>query len=636
MKVSARTRRFALPSALALMVGVALVLAGPRFFGERSGRLLLAPMIGLDTCLSPPAAGGPFGLTDPQLAQSCSGPQGSAAALVESTLRELDAGSRSPDFELGYTLNVPLLKLFKKQGDDWVIDRELLGRVVRTVRDADRPAILYLFSTHFGQDAPIEAALAADPANLSWTPQGPLPEGSFYGSPIYNWSLATTRNAITNRRVQAAQAVLQEICKLEPRHVDKIRGITLLGELHQLFPGYDAGMGFVPPYRVSDYSEVSQAGFRRFLEVHFRTIANLNAATGAHWTSFAQVQPPSKDLHTTPLRDFTEHIDSFAHGFLPVSGWAFVRAATDMAPAMIRIYRNGDLIARVPANLDRQDVQSAVPEVGNANTGWRYDLDFRKLPAGLHRIDVFLESRPNDLVHLATRNVAILDRTQQHPGLLPQKALPASRPAGASVRANVDMPADQSTYLYNPLVESWHAYRASQVANYLQSFNRVLQPPCLAKTKRYTHQVLPFTHPSWDETKFAVEASLGRLDGIGLGVSLYGEPVYGASFRDWLARSPHKHYGITEFHPLKAMDAKEFETVLKRNSGQGAEFVSFFLEPRWNGRLVARAHNVLSVDPDNRNFGSAQLYRSVQQLMQRTADAGPQLSPARAQSRTGP
>jgi hypothetical protein len=621
MRVSSSTRRLALAGAFAVVVFAAIGLAAKAYFRNPPARVLLAPMIGLDTCLSPSGQAGGEARTPQEVARSCAGPQGSAAALVESTLSGLQAaGSTSPRYDLGYTLNVPLLKLFKEQDGDWVIDEELLGRVVRTLRDTERPAIVYLFSTHFGQGAPIEAALAADPANLSWTAQGPLPKGTFYGADIYNWSLAGTRTAITARRVQAAQAVLMEICKLEPRHIEKIRGITLLGELHHLFPNYEASMGFVPPYLVSDYSEISRAGFRRFLESSLGTIANLNAAIGTSWTSFAQVEPPSKDVRTTPLRDFTEHIDSFAHGSLPISGWAYAPGATDVAPAMVRIYRNGDLIARVPANLGRQDVLAALPELGTANTGWRFDMDFRKLPTGLHRIDVFLENRPDDLVHLAARNIAILDKSQQMPGPLPQKALPANRAPNASVKAYVDTPADQSSYFYNPLVPYWHAFRALQVANYLESFDKALQPQCLVRVKRYTHQVIPFSHPGWDETKFAVDASLGKLDGIDLGISLYGEPTYGTSFYGWLAGSQHKHYGVTEFHPLKAMGATEFDGMLEKHAAHGAEFVSFFLEPRWQGRLVPRVHNLFSLDPDNEKFGSRQLYESVRHLLQSGTD----------------
>jgi hypothetical protein len=424
--------------------------------------------------------------------------------------------------------------------------------------------------------------------------------------------------------------VLREICKLPASDIRKIRAITLLGETHQLFPNFHSGMGFAPPYLVTDYSDTSKALFRKFLEQYFGTIAGLNAGIGTHWTSFDQIEPPSKDVRSTPLGDFTEHIDSFAHGWLPVSGWAYVPDATPLSPAMVRIYRNGELIARVPASLGRQDVLAALPQLGTANTGWRFDMDFRALPIGLYRIDVFLERKANDLVHLATRNIAILDKTQQPPQPFPQKALPPSRDADASVQASVDLPVDQSSYFFNPLVPYWHAFRALQVVAYLQSFNKSLTEPCVAQTPRFTHQIVPFTNPSWDETKFAIDASLRELDGIGLGVSLYGEPTYGSSFFSWLAGSRHKHYGVTEFHPLKPLDAHELRRVLAAHEAQGAQFLSFFLEPRWNGRLVARGHNLFSLDPDNAMYGSPQLYESLREVLRADRQAGATATPARS------
>ena len=578
---------------------------------EPPRRLLVAPMMGLDACITP--TGKPTGdaKSTEELAQACSGPQGSAAALVESTLSGLQGTATSGRYELGYTLNIPLLKLFHEQAGDWLIDKEQLGRVVRTLRDSERPVIVYLFSTHFSQNAPIERFLAADPANLSWTQKGPLPVDSYYGEPLYNWSLANMRTALTARRIQAADAVIREICKLEPRHIAKIKGMTLLGELHHLFPNFEAGMGFKPPYLVSDYSPKSKADFRWFLERYFGNIRNLNRTLGTSWTSFEQIEPPSKDIRTEPLKDYSEHIDSYAHGSLPISGWAYVKEATDAAPAHVRIYRNGELLGRVPVNLGRQDVLAALPELGTANTGWRFDMDFKELPTGFHRIDVFLENRPDDLVHVATRNIAILDKRQEKPLPRPQKALPPNRLADATTKAYVDVPGDQTSYFYNPLVTYWHAFRSLQVVGYLQKFSQAVDPRCLKDVPRFTHQIIPFTNPGWDETKFAIDASLRKLDGIQMGISLYGEPTYGTSFSKWLATTQHKRYGITEFHPLKALDTAQLDAALQMHERQGAEFVSYFVEPRWKGHLVSRGHNMFSFDPDNPKYGSDKLYESA-------------------------
>lgn len=579
---------------------------------EPSRRMLIAPMMGLDACITPTGPPVADARTHEELMRSCSGPQGSAAALVESTLSGLAAKIPASRYELGYTLNIPLLKLFHEQAGDWLIDKEQLGRIVRTVRDTDRPVVLYLFSTHFSQNAPIERFLAADPANLSWTQKGPLPVDKYYGEPLYNWSLVNMRTALTARRIQAAEAVVREICKLEPRHIAKIRAVTLLGELHHLFPDFEAGMGFKPPYLVSDYSAKSKADFQWFLERYFGDIRNLNRIVGGSWKSFAEISPPSKDIRTEPLKDYFEHIDSYAHGSLPISGWAYLKGATDASPAFVRIYRNGDLLARVPANLGRQDVLTALPELGTANTGWRFNMDFKALPTGVHRIDVFLEGGPNELVHLATRNVAILDRRQETPQPLAQKALPPNRLADASTKAFVDVPGDQTSYFYNPLVTYWHAFRSLQVVAYLQKFSQAVSPQCMKDTPRFTHQIIPFTNPGWDENKFAIEASLRELEGIHMGISLYGEPTYGQSFSQWLSTTKHKHYGITEFHPLKPLSIEELDAAFRMHERQGAQFLSFFMEPRWNGQAVSRGKNMFSFDPDNQHYGSDKLFGSAQ------------------------
>lgn len=567
------------------------------------GRMLLAPMVGvIDTCVLQ---------APPELEQECSGGQGSAAALVEATLEQLQP-RKAPHsgYPLGYTLPVPLLQLFRADGSDWVIDAERVGRLVRTVQDNARPLVLYLFSTHFSAGAPIEEALAQDAANLARTRDGPLPIDSYYGDPVYPWTLARTDNGITARRVQATRAFLDALCQLPSHDLAKIRGVTLLGELHQLFPDFQAGMGFAPPYRVTDYSAASVAGFQRFLQAQFGNVAQLNRVLGADYTDFSEVAPPSRDIRSEPLRRYTEHIDSYAQGSLPIAGWAYVPGGR---PAWVHVYRNGVFIGKAPVNQGRQDVLQARPEFGDANTGWRLDMDFRRLPTGLHRIDLFLEAAPGRLAALGTRDIAVMDKRQQTPVLQSQRPLPASVPAPATLQAHIDMPAPQQSYYYNPLVPLWHAFRGQQVVDYLRFFDDVVGRSCLADTPRYTHQIIPFTNPGWDANKFAIDASLRHSTHVRLGVSLYGDASYGAGFGRWYGTLGRSGYGVTEFHPLKALDAPALQQVLDAHATRGAQFLSFFLEPYWQGQPVARAHNLFSFDPGNARFGSAQLYRAAQE-----------------------
>lgn len=623
--------------ASATAVGVAALIQAVVQGMPAPGKVLLAPMIGLaEPCILLPEA--PAGASPGSLESRCTGPDGSAAALVEATLAGFQPPGTPQRYPVGYTLNVPLLQLFKQNEGGWVIDANRVGRLVRTIRDNERPVVLYLFSTHFATGAPIEEALASDPENLGHTRDGPLPRGTYHGSAIHNWSLAGTGNSITARRVEAINAVLDQVCRLDERHVARIRAVTLLGEVHHLFPDFESGMGFLGPYRVSDHSEASRKGFREYLENRFRSIEAFNQAMGSSWSAFTQVEPPSRDVRREPLREFTEHIDSFAHGTLPIAGWVHIDRSGHRPPPRVSIYLNGTWIATTTATLGRQDVLEARPELGDANTGWRFDLDYRRLPPGLHRIDVYLEGEQDTRMHLGTRQVAIMDRQQATPVLQAQKAPPpVTEPGpGPAVSFHLDLPAELSSYFYNPLVEHWHAFRGQQVVDYLQFFNRIVSRSCLRNTPRYTHQIIPFTNPGWDSNKFAIDASLAPLDDLRLGVSLYGEASYGNSFAQWLKGRSHQEYGVTEFHPLKRLNAAELRAVLDTHARQGARFVSFFLEPRFRGKLVPRGHNILSLDPENQRFGSDVLYRSMAEAAARERSPGmssgaPSLTPADAQ-----
>jgi hypothetical protein len=573
--------------------------------------LLLAPMFNVfDPCndLAEP----PAGIGD------CNREGGSPAKLIENTLSALGP-RRSPNgrFELGYTLHIPLLRLLKREGDQWKVDAAAVKRMVATLHDDDRPAVVYLFSTHFQVGAPIEPVLAADATNMAATQAGPMAVDRYYGDSIYPWTFATTDNELTRRRVQVVDALVDEICMLPQGDRDKIRGITLLGELHHLFPNFQGGMGFQEKYLVSDYGAPSVKGFREFLAARFHSVATLNTALGSAYPSFETVDPPSKDIRSQPLTRYTEHIDSFAHGTLPISGWVYAPAPQVRLMRWVRIYRNGAFVTRVPIGLSRQDVQEAHPEFGTADVGWRYDLDFASLPAGVHRIDAILDgaNERDALQHLGTRYVSVMDRTQATPVAMPQTELPNTVPAAAPLVWSLDSPLDQSSYYFNPLVPLWHQFRQSQVVSYLRFFDARVRRSCLKNVDTYVHQITPFTNPSWDGNKFAVDAALQPLGNIHLGVSLYGEPTYGESFFSWKNRTDHATYGVTEFHPLRALSMNEARVMFERHRRGHAQFLSFFLRTQKLGDTPSGTPNQFAFDPENPQFSSDQLYQTVKTLV---------------------
>jgi hypothetical protein len=551
----------------------------------------------------------------------------SAATLVNVTLDELGpAFSRSGRYEVGYTLNVPLLRLFQAApGGGWVLDRDAAKRVAATIRQVDRPVLLYLFSTHFGVGGPMEAHLMSEPENLAQTSSGPMKKDKYYDMEIFPWSVARTDNELTHRREQAMRAVLNAVCELPFWQRRKVAGVTVLGEVHQLFPDFEAGMGFSKPYVVTDYSQASVEGFRTYLEKRFHSVQALNQALGSDYDTFAEVSLPSLDIRKDRLTRFQEHLDAYAGGMLPVTGWVHVGGSSAIAN-WVRVYVNGHLVARVAANLGRQDVLAALPEIGTADVGWRYDLNFADLKVGLYKIDMVLEHGDQPLQHLATRTVGVIDKGQKAPALLPQQQTPNWQAPEANTKYWVDSPQDQMSVYFNPLVPMWNDFRGYQVAHYIRHFGDVVKESCLGSGPVYTHQIVPFTNPGWDESRFAIGQSLAPETGLSLGVSLYGEPVYGHSFLDWKRVRPAKDdwhrlfglpepYGITEFHPLKPMNVVELDAALQMHRQNGAQFVSFFLDPRWSGGRIEPGMNLFSLDPDNKQFGSDQLYSAARRLL---------------------
>jgi len=609
-------RRRVLPfNAAALGAALLFLLAGcPGATQETQSRLLLAPMIhGIELCT--PATGPPAPKDETELAAQCRESGRSAASLVETTLSGIGPTvSANGQFEVGYTMPVPLLQLLVPDGSSWQVDRRAVERLALTVQETNRPVVLHLFSTHFGIGAPIEERLSRDPANMSTSTLGSMTRDRYYSINVYPWTFASTNNDITRYRQMVIGQVLDSICRLPASDRHKIRAVTLLGELHHFHADFQRGMGVGGPYIISDYSEASIEGFREFLAKRFGDIGALNRVIGENYASFAEIEPPSKNIRVDRLQRFSEHIDSFAHGKLPLIGWAFDPAHKPSESPWIQIYRNGALVARVPARYGRQDVLQARPSFGTADVGWRFDLDFTALLPGIHRLDFLVEGADGRLANLGSRRVVVMDRDRPSPQIHPSAAVPAGSGA-TGIEGSIDHPQELTSLYYNPLVPLWHEFRGEQVVRYLNHFERQVRSSCLADVPLYTHQIAPFVNPSWDTTKFAVDASLKDSGGLQLGISLYGEATYGSSFLDWLGSTNRRSYGITEFHPLKAMSPDEVKETFDRHRRRGATFLSFFVDARPPGVRDDSKRNIFAIDPGNPDFGSDRLHAAIRAVV---------------------
>jgi hypothetical protein len=126
---------------------------------------------------------------------------------------------------------------------------------------------------------------------------------------------------------------------------------------------------------------------------------------------------------------------------------------------------------------------------------------------------------------------------------------------------------------------------------------------------------VPNFNPGWDSEKYAVSASLQPQTKLQLGVSLYGETSYGPSFTAWLRQNHHSRYGITEFHPLRAIPPKDLSALLHRHQDQGASFLSFFMDTPTHTHL-GEGLNLFSFGQHNPQHASDQLFDSLKQVLQ--------------------
>jgi len=575
--------------------------------------MLLLPMLGgLDGCLQHPE--------DTSQPDSCRGPEGSASELVLATLTQLTGVAHQQNavtaWPLGYTLKIPLLALLEKDDNgEWRPAEKAVLRIANTVSQTDRPVLIYLFSTHFGVGGEAEKALAQDPSNLAATADGPLGVDSYYGAPIFPWSVARTDNSVTGARTMVIRALAEALCRKPASVRGRIAGVSLLGEVHHLFPRFETGMGFDLPYRASDHSPQSVQAFRRFLQQKYGTVEQLNHVMKAAVDRFSEIEPPAKDLRRDPQATKLQHLDSFATGTVPVSGWTFPRHMRT-GPAVVEIFLNGRAVGLARTQLGRQDVAAAHLLLPTADVGWRYDLDFASLPDGIHRIDAFWRSADDThRVHLGTRRVRIDHSSSKPTQAIDEVALPTSTLQDDQLIGYVDQPADGVHLIFNPLAVEWQAFRAEQVASYLSHVSGTLDDTCLRDIPRYVHQIVPAGNPSWDSGKFAVERTLPPPQPMTMGVSLYGEASYGASFSDWHKQQNIGAYAVTEFHPLRPMSSSELQQTLISHEQRGARFLSFFLEAEHRGQRLNPNQNPFALSPDNEKYGSHTTYRSLQSLL---------------------
>lgn len=580
--------------------------------------LTIAPTVeGLLLC---DAAAQDVGVVSLDAAQAlCRKQKANGAAALARLLDTLEPGGAQGQVQVGYTITLQLLALYRYTPEGWAIDTARIDEMLDLITQVPRPVVLYLAADHFDSVGPLTQELLQDPRNLMQLADGKAPELGYFGYRIVPYTLLTDAAIPVNRyRYEALRAVAQRVLALPQAARERIVAYTLAGELHQMFPDFENGMGAFQNVQTTDYSPASVAAFRRWLQFRYHSIDTFNAYNRLNYASFDVVPAPAKDIRRDTLTSFGEHYDAFADGTLPLSGWLWDPQRTIAA---LDVYLDGRRVGPVDRGLNRLDVYRAVDNIDSPNVGFRHDLDFRTLAPGRHRAQIVAQAQGRQRYCVAEVEFTVVARDQSpvsraKPALLAGLKDAAQLPG---VRLWLDLPKARQDVYYNPLARDWNLYRAVQVRQFLEEFHRRALQAGLPADKLYSHQIVPDVNSSWNRNLFAAEATLAADVPWKQGLNLYGGATDSAWVRQFFAQRKITDYGVPEFNPQQWKRSGVHLAALQSHYDAGARFVSpyyFSIIPeRFKGG--EQSVNRMELEPKNTKDGSDRFYQAIVEFAKR-------------------
>lgn len=609
--------RAGLLAAAAALPGMSLAAGPPATDGGPPARppLIVAPtIVGMEVCDD--ASADPA-VTDFEAATAhCRQLGRTGARAVRDLLDTLEPGGPAGDVQVGFTATLQLLGLYHRTPRGWEIDPARVDAFLRLITDVPRPVVVYLAANHFDAVGPLTRELSEDRRNLLQLPDGRSPVVEYFGNRVVPYTLLTDPSIPVNRyRFEALRHVAQRLQALPAAVRSRIVAVTLAGEVHQMFPDFENGMGDHGAQATTDYSPASVEGFRAFLATRYGSLQDLNTQLGSAFASFPEIQAPARDARSDAAIPVFQHYDASAAGSLAVAGWLWDPEGRIDG---LDLYLDARYVGPVPRGFNRLDVYRTVQAIDSPNVGFRTDLDYRALPPGRHLAQIVARMGPARL-RMFDVPFTVLPRdrgpvgSRRPPavfGMQGMEALPG-------VQMSLDLPvagASGPAVLFNPLARDWNDYRAAQVVQWLKAFHTVAREAGLPADKLYSHQILPGVNSSWNPQLFAADATFGRSMPWRHGINLYGGATQSGWVRQLFASEGIQAYGVPEFHPQQwkkdgvALSALEFQRA------SGARFVSpyfFSVIPARFKKNTGQGIDRMELSPANPRDGSDRFYRAL-------------------------
>ena len=517
---------------------------------------------------------------------------------VIDSLNKLEPTGPAGKIQIGYTISIPVLSLYKwdKRKKEFIFDETKVFDYLEMIKTIKRPVVIYLMADHFSPTCELVDWLKQDKRNFMQLNNGEIPQSQYFMTEILPFTLSVDPAlSVNSYRFAAFKRTAELFNNFEKENADLIIGYTINGETHHLFPNFSSGTGEYDSYLITDYSDQSITEFQDWLSQHYN-LQDLNSLFGSNFSSWQEVLPPSKNISVTGGKVW-EHIDSYAHGQIPIYGWI-----NGLEGKTIDVYLDGILLGQAVYGLNRMDVYQTKESIHNPNVGFRYNIDYRNISVGEHLIEVkigydlfgskklFIAKDSESLTK--TFSADITEKQMQFLG-------------------NLDGP-ESYQVLYNPLAEIWQEFRSHQVTNYLKKANSILVEAGISQNKIYSHQVLASLNGGWNETLFASDTSLASTVSYNLGVNLYGGLTNNLLVDNLVSE---KRFGSPEFNPQTFKTPDYFKQAIMHQY----EACSDFISPYFFGIIVTEdfEHEKMNILGENNDMGAKYFYQAIKQMAEK-------------------
>lgn len=556
---------------------------------------------------------------NPLLPQICAQNHYNLLQALQNKLDSIEPGGAKGEVQLGYTYVISLLSLYEQaQSGKWRLKTERIRHVFDVIRAINRPVVLYLMLNHFDSFSPLAKTLAKDKDNLMLLSTQQPPMDQYFHTSIIPFTLDTDETIAVNQyRFQALREIFRHY-QNQPQAVKKrVIAFTLGGELHYLFPHFKTGTGNFKSVQLSDYSPRSIRRFQRWLQQKYTDIANFNQKIGARFADWQAVKPPDRDIRAQKLDHFFQHLDSYAHGALTISGWLWDKHDKNY---QIDIYLDGKKQGQAQTRLNRMDVYQALDKLQTPLTGFRYLLDYSATKPGIHTLHIVL--RYDDKQWLLSRlDIVIMDQRQSTPQTIALhnadffKTLPVLGDNNRFFRYWIDQPHHLQDYYYNPLARLWYQFRGNQIKKFLTYLWQIARDNGIAAEKLFSHQIPAGFNSSWNPLLFASDDSLQAPTPYQPGLTLYGGATLYPAIARLYPQIQTRAYGVPEFHPQLYKSLARTRKALRSHLNSQARFVSPYFMTFFDKLQPDTAHDQFRIDARNPAYGSDKLFQAIYELV---------------------